>query len=47
MHRIGSNNHILKTFKIDEVSLFFFDNKRYILDDKITTLSYGHKNIPG
>ena len=40
MNRIGSNNHNLKTFK----SLSSFDDKRY---DKITTLAYGHKNIPG
>ena len=46
MNQIGSNNHNLKTFKIDKVSLSSFDDKRYILDDKITTLAYGHKNIP-
>ena len=46
MNRFGSNNRNLKTFKIDKVGLSFFDNKRYILDDKITTLAYGHKNIP-
>ena len=36
--------HKLGTYKIDEISLSCFDDKRYVLDDGIHTLSYFHKN---
>ena len=34
----------LGTYEIDKISLSCFDDKRYVLDDGIYTLSYFHKN---
>ena len=31
-------------YEIDKISLSCFDDKRYVLDDGIYTLSYFHKN---
>ena len=42
--RIQSKKHKLETYEIDKISLSFFDNKRYVLDDRICTLAYFHKN---
>ena len=39
--------HKLGTYEIDKISLSCFDDKRYVLDDEIHTLSYFHKNIVG
>ena len=36
--------HKLGTYEIDKISLSCFDDKRYVLDDGIHTLSYFHKN---
>ena len=44
MKRIQSKNHKLGTYEIDNIYLSCFDNKRYVLDDCIYTLSYFHKN---
>ena len=44
MKRIQSKKCELGTYEIDKISLSCFDNKRYILDDGIHTLSYFHKN---
>ena len=44
MKRIQSKKHKLGTYKIDKTSLSCFDDKRYVLDDRIHTLSYFHKN---
>ena len=44
MKRIQSKKHKLGTDKIDKISLSCFDDKRYVLDDGIYTLSYFHKN---
>ena len=43
-HKIQSKKHKLGTYEIDKISLSCFDNKRYVLDDGIYTLSYFHKN---
>ena len=43
--RIGSNKHLLYTYSNEKVSLSPFDDKRYVLDDKISTLAYGHYQI--
>ena len=32
--------------KKNKISLYAFDDKRYILDDGINTLPYGQKDIP-
>ena len=44
MKRIQSKKHKFGTYEIDKISLSCFDNKRYVLDDGIYTLSYVHKN---
>ena len=44
MKRIQNKKHKLGTYEIDKISLSCFDNKRYVLDDAIHTLSYFHKN---
>ena len=44
MKRIQSKKHKLGTYEIDKISLSCFDDKRYVLDDGIHTLSYFHKN---
>ena len=44
LKRIQSKKHKLGTYKIDKISLPCFDDKRYVLDDGIYTLSYFHKN---
>ena len=44
MKTIQSKNHKLGTYEIDKISLSCFDDKRYVLDDGIYTLSYFHKN---
>ena len=46
MSGIKSINHILVTYESNKISLTAFDDKRYILDDGINTLPYGHKDIP-
>ena len=44
-HTIRSINHKLHTFHCDKISLHSYDNKRYILNDGITSLAYGHYKI--
>ena len=44
MKRIQSRKYKLGTYEIDKISLSYFDDKRYVLDDGIYTLSYFHKN---
>ena len=44
MKRIQSKKHKLGTYEIDKISLSCFDNKRYVLDDRIRTLAHFHKN---
>ena len=45
MKRIKSKKYKLGTYEIDKISLTIcFDDKRYVLDDGIYTLSYFHKN---
>ena len=44
MKRIQIKKHKLGTYEMNEISLSFFDDKRYVLDDGIYTLSYFHKN---
>ena len=36
--------HKLGTDEIDKISLSCFDDKRYVLDDRIRTLAYFHKD---
>ncbi|GBO44946.1 hypothetical protein AVEN_99271-1, partial [Araneus ventricosus] len=44
-HRIQSENHKLKTVKVNKIALCAFDDKRYLLDDNVHTLAYGHYKI--
>jgi len=46
MNLIKSLKHQLNTVKINKISLSCYDNKRYLLDDSITSYSYGHFRIP-
>ena len=41
-----SKNHTLQTVEINKTCLNAFDDKRYILQDGIHTLAYGHCSIP-
>ena len=45
MKRILSENHSFGTYLLNKVSLSCYDDKRFILDDGINSLAYGHKNI--
>ena len=44
--KIGSKKHKIYTQESNKIPLSCFDDKRYILDDGIHTLAYGHKDIP-
>ena len=44
MKRIQSKKHKSGTYEIHKICLSCFDDKRYVLDDGIHTLSYFHKN---
>ena len=43
---IRSKNHNLHTVRINKDCLNPYDDKRYLLDDGISSLSYGHCKIP-
>ena len=45
MKTIRSQNHQLGSYELNKVSLSCFDDKRYILEDGITSHAYGHYNI--
>ena len=45
MNFIKSMKHKINTINISKVALSCYDNKRFILDDGYTTLSYGHCRI--
>ena len=44
MKKIQSKKHKVGSYEIDKISLSCFDNKIYVLDDGIHTLSHFHKN---
>ena len=44
-HTIRSRQHKLGSYEINKVGLCCFDNKRYLMDDGITSYSYGHHRI--
>jgi len=37
-----SKNHVLRTVEINKTCLNTFDDRRYILEDGVATLAYGH-----
>ncbi|XP_053406097.1 uncharacterized protein LOC128559090 [Mercenaria mercenaria] len=45
MSSIRSHNHEIYVEKINKIGLCCFDDKRYLLDDGITSLAYGHYKI--
>ena len=42
--RNESKKHKLGTYEINKISLSYFEDKRYVLDDGNYTISYFHKN---
>ena len=44
MKRIQSEKDKLVTYEIDKISLSCFDDKIYVLDNRIYTLAYFYKN---
>ena len=44
-HAIRSINHKLHTYHCNKISINSYDNKRYILNDGITSLAHGHYKI--
>ena len=46
MRGIKSKNHNLITYESNKTSTSCFDDKRYIQENGIDTLLYGHKDIP-
>ena len=45
MKRIQSKLDKIRTYDVSKISLSCYDDKRYILDDGISTLAYFHKDI--
>ena len=45
MRRIQGKKHKLRTLEINKISLWCFDDKRFVLDVGIHTLAYFHKDI--
>ena len=45
MKRIQIKLHEIGTYDLNKISLSCFDDKIYILDDGINTLTYFHKDI--
>ena len=45
MKIIQSKEHEIGTYDINKISLSCFDDKRYIVNDRITTLAYFHKEL--
>ena len=44
MKTIRSDHHVVSSYEINKTSLSCYDDKRYILDDGITSYAYGHVN---
>ena len=45
MRRIQRKKHKMGTYKINNISLSVFDDKRFVLNDGIDTLAYFHKDL--
>ena len=46
MPNLRSYQHTIHGETVYKVALVPLDTKRYILDDGVTTLAFGHKDIP-
>ena len=44
--RIGARAHQIFSIETEKRALCSYDDKRYLLEDNITSLAYGHKDIP-
>ena len=44
MNTLRSRNHVVETVNQRKIALAFFDDKRYMLDDGITSLPFGYKD---
>ena len=42
MRSIRSDHHVVSSYEINKTSLSYFDDKRYILHDGITSYAYGY-----
>jgi hypothetical protein len=47
MQQIRSYNHEIYSIQLTKTGLSPYDDKRYVLDDKVSTLAYGHYAIDG
>ena len=45
MKRIQSRLHKIGTYNVCKISLSSFDDKRYVLDNGVNSLTYFHKDI--
>ena len=45
MNFIKSKKHNVNTIKVNKICLSCFDNKKYLLNDGITSYAYGHYKI--
>jgi hypothetical protein len=45
MNTIRSTKHVIGTYQIQKVTLSCFDDKRYLLDDGVTSYAYGNRRI--
>ena len=45
MRRIQAKKHKMGTYEIDKISLSCFDDKRFVLNNRLHTLVYFHKDI--
>ena len=45
MKTTRSDHHVVSSYEINKTSLSCFDDKRYILDDGITSYAHGHYKI--
>ena len=45
MERIQRKSDQLQTYEVNKISFSCFDDKRYIIEDGMKTLSYAYKDI--
>jgi hypothetical protein len=45
MNTIRSKKHNIGTYEMKKITLSCFDDKRYLLEDGVTSYAYGNKNI--
>ena len=46
MRRMEAKLHEIGTYEVEKTPVSCFDDKRFILNDGINNLAYGHKDIP-